>query len=232
MINLKVLFTGVGRSGTTYSAIWLTQMGIPCGHEAIFTELGIEEAQKRLLNPSLISFSQCSENISLWTDPWSIEADSSYLAAPFVNHPFLKNTKIIRLIRNPLEVISSYVFDAKYFDDNNINEITKPFQEYIKSHLPIVYDNNLSPINRAALFYIEWHNLIKQNPNVFDYKIESKPDLLLDHLMLPKNQQATIDKKINSWNHNSRPTLSYDDIAEPYKSNLIEEYQYSRKIFI
>ena len=60
---------------------------------------------------------------------------------------------------------------------------------------------------------------------MFDYKIESKPDLLLDHLMLPKNQQATIDKKINSWNHNSRPTLSYDDIAEPYKSNLIEEYQ-------
>lgn len=229
-MKLKVLFTGVGRSGTTYHAMWLSKMGIPCGHESIFTELGIEEAERRLRDPSSISFSTCSENIGLWAEPWSIEADSSYLAAPFVNHQCLKNTKIIRLIRNPLEVISSYVFDAKYFSEN-INEITKPFQEYIKLHLPIVYDNNFSPIDRAALFYIEWHNLIKKNPKVFAYKIESNPNLLLDFLELP-NVNVEINKKINSWNHNERPTLNYKDISEPYRSVLIEEYQYSRKMFI
>ena len=81
------------------------------------------------------------------------------------------------------------------------------------------------------MFYIEWHNLIKKNPKVFAYKIESNPNLLLDFLELP-NVNVEINKKINSWNHNERPTLNYKDISEPYRSVLIEEYQYSRKMFI
>lgn len=230
MTKLKVLVTGVGRCGTTYMAHLLTKMGIPCGHEAIFTVKGLEEAKNRLKNPELISFSQCSEDLPLWTDPWEIQADSSYLAAPFLNNSILKNTKVIRILRNPLEVIASYVFDAKYFA-NDILPITKPFQDFIKFHLPIVYDNNLSPINRAALYYIEWNNLIqKNNKNIFTYKIESNIKILTDHLNLP---YANIEnKKINSWNYQNRPKLTYLDIEEPYRSILKEEYKYFQKVFI
>ena len=228
-MKLKILVAGTGRCGSTYMAHLLTQMGLPCGHEAIFTTDGLEEAKKRLSKPETIKFSECTENsIPLWTEPWDIVADSSYLSAPFLNHLLLKETKIINVIRNPLEVIASYVFDAKYFT-NDFPPITQKFQEFIKKHLPIVYDNNLDPINRTALFYIEWNNLIKQNKNVFHFNVESHPEVLANYLNVPCH--VDVYKKINSWNHNKRPILSYSDIQEPLRRQL-KEFKYMQKLFL
>ena len=47
-MNLKYIIASTGRSGTVYMARLLTSVGVPCGHESIFTWQGIEKAKKIL----------------------------------------------------------------------------------------------------------------------------------------------------------------------------------------
>ena len=201
--KLDVIVVGTGRCGTGYMAKLLTGMGIPCGHESIFTFRGIEEAKFRLLHPNQIKFSHCMlvrENI--WTDPVSIVAD-------------------------PIDVINSFVTDVGYFANN---WIYNDFENFINKNLPMVYENDYDAINRAALYFLEWNNLIFKNcldKKHILFKIEnSKKDSILK--FLSKKQSRYVSVRTNSWDQN-KLKFSIKHLSSKIQNRIIDfckKYKY------
>lgn len=234
MINIKALVVGTGRCGTGYAAHLLTSMGFPCGHESIFTNKGIEEAKKIIkgeINPTISQ--TMTERSDGWVDVLNITADSSYLSAPFLDEEILKETKVIHLIRHPLDVIGSFVLEGEYFG-KKIPDHSVDFQNFIKKHLPIVYDNDYNAFDRGAIFYLEWNNLIKnklKNKNYLTHKIEDDPKAISNFLGA-SNYNENISKKINSWNHSNRLRIGLEEF-DKFRDEIVdfcEKYKYDYQL--
>jgi len=89
MRKLKLVITGTGACATGAYAQYLTAAGMPCGHERIFGVRGYEWALKRLEQP------ECKE------------ADSSWLAAPWLDDPILEGAFVVHLVRDPISWMES-----------------------------------------------------------------------------------------------------------------------------
>lgn len=190
----------------------LTSMGVPCGHEAIFTPRGLAEAQRRLNGESPITLSECSTvdvlrekaPIEKWVDENSITSESSYMAVPYLNRPELKDAKVIHVVRHPLEVISSFIKDLKYFgkrEPNKMQHWSFDYEFFIWKHLPEL-QNIPTQIERACYFYVEWNdlveNLVESNRKLF-VKIETDYlQSLCDFLNVPMRRDYFNNNKINS----------------------------------
>lgn len=157
MNKLKFIVTGTGRCGTVYAAKLLTELGIPCGHESIFNEHGMN-FEPKLSHCSTFSVLENKE-LKPWVDINEIIADSSYLAVPFLEHLEVKNIPIIHIIRNPLKVISSFVQSLNYF--SNEAPQNDPWQKIIYNTLPEL-SNISTQIERACYFYINWNKKIEE----------------------------------------------------------------------
>lgn len=222
-MKLEALVVGTGRCGTGYAAHLLTSMGFPCGHESIFTTKGLEEALKRInreIEPTISdTMVNRSEN---WVNVSNIVADSSYLSAPFLDEEVLKDTKIIHIIRHPLDVIGSFVLEGGYFSENP-PEHSLEFQNFIKKYVPVVYDNNYNAFDRGAIFYIEWNKLIEKklkNKNYLLHKIEDDPSAI-SFFLSAHDYNQNISKKINSWNHSNRLRIGLGEFRE-FQSEIID----------
>ncbi len=227
-MNLEILVTGTGRCGTGYSACLLTSMGFPCGHESIFNIKGIQGARKILKGneePTISKIMAQTHNVELK----KIVADSSYMAAPYLDDKILERTKIIHIIRHPLFVIGSFVLEGGYFGDKWPGH-SVAFQKFIKKHLPIVYNNNFNPFDRAALFYIEWSNIIKnklKNKKYLFHKIEDDSIAIANFLGANKFDKK-LNKNINSWNHSNRLRIGMKEfnVFDEEIVKFCEEYNY------
>jgi hypothetical protein len=164
----------------------LTGLGIPCGHEAIFDWHGYNRAKTRMeekesLKCSMVS---CANFVNgewhaepKWVEPNEIVAESSYMAAPFLDKPILSGVAIVHVVRNPIRVINSFSNYLGYFKcEESMNE----YEQFIYSHLPEL-QKTMAPCDRAALFYILWNELIDSKETFF-YRIEDDVDQLLDFL--------------------------------------------------
>ncbi|NIQ15395.1 MAG: hypothetical protein GTO02_13665, partial [Candidatus Dadabacteria bacterium] len=156
---IKYIVTGTGRCGTMFMSKLLTSAGIDCGHEVIFTNEGLEAAKQNLfLNKETV-------------------AESSYMAAPYLNDPILSEATIIHLVRQPMKVINSFVVAYCYFLSGQASCKKNPYQwtyayppgadpefkfmRFIYSHIPDLC-KKMSPVERAALYYIKWNQLIEK----------------------------------------------------------------------
>lgn len=217
--KLDFLVTGTGRCGTVYVAELLTSLGIPCGHESFFqmpenskevnqVEKKFEKIITKKIQPQLSKISmQPSKNAKgemrrhqPWVEKSEIIADSSYFSAPFLNHDLLKNTKIIHVVRHPLNVISSFVEDFNYFQKTSAptkdDAIDAP-QQFIYKNLPIL-SHKLSPINRGAVYYIEWNRMIEKSNKIDLFvQVEKSPEILMNFLNT-ENKSYYKNKKRNS----------------------------------
>lgn len=197
--KLKYLVVGTGRCGTVFMAKLLSSVGISCTHEGIFSVDGIDAALARMSGDLPIEVSHIGklasehdENMGVsWfkNEESEIIADSSYMAVPFLNHECLKDTTIIHIIRHPMAVINSFVEGLRYFRDECLEEkFLKEYHEFIYQCLPILKEK-LDPISRAALYYIEWNQMIEQMARGRQYylhRIERPVDKLLTFLGVPK----------------------------------------------
>ena len=77
MTALRLVVTGCGASGTGWAARALTLAGLPCGHEAVYQNVGVQPAR--------------------------FEAESSWCAIPYL----VDHSRVVRLVRNPLHVVRS-----------------------------------------------------------------------------------------------------------------------------
>lgn len=183
--NLKLIATGTGRCGTVGIAKILSHAGIFCGHEAIFDCQGLEGAKERLAGIKPILLSEVSklasveeENLGMtWfkhEDPTAtieIVADSSYMAAPFLDQ--IDNVKIVHVVREPIKVINSFVGGFNYFKKKT-PIASKPYHDFIYSFFPELKED-MDPLSRAALYYILWNTMIEEkskNKEYLLYRIE------------------------------------------------------------
>lgn len=178
-VQLKFIVTGMPRSGTTFMAHALTTMGISCGHEAVFTPYGVQAALRKLQNPQLIVNSRISRKaISYgWAkrDMTKIVADSSYLAAPFLDRAEFADAKIIHVLRNPIQIFNSLLRAFNNFKNKKPRDI---WERFIYQHVPSITQHE-TPLARAVEMYLHWNRLIERKAEgheILRFKIESLKD--------------------------------------------------------
>jgi len=234
MGKLKYIVTGTGRCGTVYFAKFLTSLGINCGHETIFSYHGLERALERLEQPDPLKVSLISE-LSTWQDEiWfpngivNIQADSSYMAAPFLSHPAFDGAKVIHVFRHPLEVINSFIYGLGYFKRDCVkNEDMKDYHKFIYKHAPMIL-NYANPIDRAAVYYVEWNKLIEKNSLGKDYyrhNISRNLGRVFDFLNMKEPNSYYDNKKSNNILGLNPIITSFKDIpSQQARESLIEFY--------
>ena len=191
--ELKYIVVGTGRSGTVYMAKLLTSLGLPCGHETIFNYDGYEKALSRIQNKKgeisliakLASHADEASNVNWFSSEKPVLiADSSYMAAPFLDKPEFSNVKVIHVVRDSLKVINSFVNGFEYFQDNIVDEDLIPYHEFIYNHVPELR-KSMNPISRAALYYVRWNQMIESKVNrnnYFRFNVESNINKLCKFL--------------------------------------------------
>lgn len=208
--KLKYVVVGTGRCGTVYMAKLLTSLGIPCGHECIFSCEGLIAAKEKLsgklpIEMSLISklghYAEELEGQQWLGDNSNIIAESSYMAVPFLQDKCLEDTKIIHVIRNPVKVINSFVHGFKYFNFRTCrSNSSKPYHDFIFSHVPELLDESLDAVSRCALYWVRWNEMIEKNSKNKDYivqQVEKPFSKLFDFLGLEKVENYYLNSSVN-----------------------------------
>lgn len=225
-LKIKYLVTGTGRCGSVFLSRLLTSLGIMCGHEAIFDFQGLDTARLRLAHKATIETSHCSSVNVLTNKPienWHVAeatiAESSYLAAPFLRIPELKDTKIIHLVRDPFKVIESQVFDYHFF--SSTDPVMQKYLNFIYKHIPEIKLEQ-TEIDKSVKFYIEWNKLIEETAipeNYIRIRIEDQPSIELFNFLNIEPKECFNNKKINSW---KKSTQKFD-LNDITNKNLIFE---------
>lgn len=225
--KLKYLVVGTGRCGTVYMARMFTTWGVPCGHESIFDWQGLEKAKQRLNGEVDVRLSHTSvtehdtvANVSHSIEPWlknpkEIEADSSYMAAPFLREDILAHTKVIHLVRNPIRVVNSFCNYLYYFKH------TQPLNAYEKniySHIPELTDSH-SVYDRGCLYYVKWNQIIEDSNPDFFHRAEDDPKALMD--FLGATGEPFPDTKVNTYKRPKSENFHIDCISD---SKIKEEF--------
>jgi len=153
----EYLITGTGRCGSRFMAKVFASAGVPCGHEAIFSVGGLEEAYGRVKGTP---------------------AESSWMAAPYLDDPLLKDATIVHLVRHPKHVIQSW----KLFADDT-QSANQEYADLAYRTMPTLreYDN---PFDRAAMFYVRWNQMIEKlaGDRLTRWRVEDDPQGLMDEL--------------------------------------------------
>jgi len=237
MLNLDYLVTGTGRCGSVYMARLLTSLGIPCSHEAIFNFKGLDWAKKVINGDEILENSFCSKYdllqnkpIENWLNTNNVKAESSYMAAPYINDPMLANTKVIHVVRNPMKVISSHTKDIDFFESG----ATEAWLNFVLSHMPEIRTIQ-NKIEKACYFYVYWNKMIKTKAANADYllhQVEKGCDQnLLDFLGVQNQSSIFTDTTINSWKKRSEDLTIQDIPNGAIKDEFLELMnQYNYKI--
>lgn len=194
-LKIKYLFTGTGRCGSVFAARLMNLIGIPCGHESIFTVEGITGAKARLKRRKAIVQSNVyahslSKNHEMFVD--SLIAESSYMAAPFLADEVFKGTTVFHLIRHPEEYVQSLA--------NYLNFLKNPYPvneyEVFKfKHVPEL-GGKMPHYDRCALYYIRWNQMIAMHTPDYVFKTEEIEKKLLDIFLYKKT--VNLPKNVNT----------------------------------
>lgn len=191
---LKYLITSTARSGTGYMAQALTSAGVPCGHEAIFSHGGLEEAQQSLKkHPELV-------------------AESSWLAMPYLGAPLLKEAGIIHLVRHPVKTIES-ILRVKMFSES-------PYSRFIFQRLPGLALHT-KPENMAAYYYLVWHHHIERHAHL-RHRVEDDVHELLDVLGIEYQGPLFDDVTYNHRPEYPAYELDVDEVNPILWSQVVE----------
>ncbi len=167
MTTLDYIVTGTGRNGTGYMSRVLTTAGLDCSHEGVFKPDGYAEVAARI-------------------DESGIRADSSWLAAPFLESQVLEQALVVHLVRHPRDVIESLVRFGLL--DDKPPTVRNDYAAFIREHCPSAFEYD-SPVVRATAFFITWVKMIDKyllnhRGGSVTARVEDDPKHLLDALDL------------------------------------------------
>lgn len=238
---MKFLVAGTGRCGTVFMSKWLTSVGIPCGHEAVFNLANKELILSRLSGETSPTRSSCSMREDRHLLPnykkQELVADATYMAVPYLNWPEVKKLSLIHVVRHPLKVISSFVFDMNYFKQQERNKFNvEGWEQWIYQQCPELLEVK-NPIERAALYYILWNRRIEQcrrDRQYIFHRIESEFSPMM-YVFLgvkkPPKEQEYRNQRANSFRRKQGNFLGMGDIPEgEVKRDLCEimdDYNYT-----
>jgi hypothetical protein len=203
--KLELILTGSGRCGTGFAAQWLSSAGVHCGHETFFSYRGLDAAVEKLSRFK------------------GFMADSSWLAAPYLDNALLVGIPIVHITRHPSKVIASWIRIHP--------QSTPPYWRYVVEYCPEVDELPEGPTQGAAR-YVLWNEMIERKSEgreVFRWKIEDgEAGLALWLADQGLFDPSSVDmKKLypdKSYNHKAGDLteVALDEIDEPWRTRLAE----------
>lgn len=149
------------------------------------------------------------------------------MAAPYLTYPDLKNTPVLHLVRNPFDVISSFVMDANYFSNS---QPLNHFEDFIYGVLPVMRELK-DNWTRACYFYYYWNKMIEQNVENQPYmlaKLEDGYTNEVKYFVKGNVVEGSVNIKSNSWKAR-KINIKFDEL-DYYCKDLIkkscEKYNY------
>lgn len=194
----------------------LTSVGIPCGHESIFDWRGYKWAEKRLAGDEPLELSNVSKakydgkdwrDIDQWINLDNIQAESSYMSAPFLGDEILEGIPVIHVVRNPIKVVNSF---CNYIDYFKKGEGTNSYEQLIYRHIPELKED-MPQYDRACLYYVRWNQMIEKH-DAFLHNIEDGPEPLLH--FLGASGLPFDDRNINTLRKSCNNRFTLDQIED------------------
>lgn len=227
-MKLNYLIVGTGRSGTVFMARLLTSLGVPCGHESVFDWRGIRWAEKKLNGEVLPELSHASTiswkdgkatQEAKWLEDMSaIQADSSYMAVPFLKEKLLENTTVIHVVRDPIKVVHSFCHHIDYFTSH---EPKNSYEQFIYRHVPELRIE-MPQHDRACLYYIKWNEIIEQSNPMYFHRVEDEIHPIMT-LLNKKSDNVFSNKEINTYKKWSNEHFHIHSIqSKEIKESFIE----------
>jgi len=194
MIPLELVFTGTGRCATQAYARYAYASGLQCDHEAIFGPYGYKDAKNnRRRHPTLTG-------------------ESSWMAAPYLNQPMLKEAFVVHLVRHPKSVIESWLRTPEKFWHY-------AHWQFAAKHMGIVLtsENLLTWLTER---YVRWNQMIENGMVGHSYiriRVETNPkqafrELACCGLPIQVNPSDPIWKgrNINAHWQNAQPKTQFE----------------------
>lgn len=207
---MALLVTGTGRCGTGYMSKVLTSVGVKCTHERVFTlegwQYALEHLKARRRNPH-----------------WGWQADSSWLAAPFLQKPELHCLTVVHLVRHPKKVIESNL-RLHFFTHPHYG----PYFRWMAKFIPKIDDFDTSQ-DKVVYWYLKLNQISEARADLF-HRVENDPVMLLNKLGIDWHDKEIYD----NTEYNSRPgygpvEFDIDAIRPELKDRLLamtEQYGY------
>lgn len=212
-----LIVTGTGRNGSGYAHSRLTNAGLRCGHESIFMYRGLGAAKERMARAP------------------NIVADSSWMAAPHLDDPFLSKAVVVHQVRHPGKVLASWMREP--------TQTTPRYWQYLLQFLPEL-EQIEDDITRCAARYVLWNRMIEQRGQgriVYRWRIEDGQQAeitmlstLADIGLIDPNavmRPFIPNQGTNAHNQGQEPRfVTPEQIQEPWKSaieEMAEEYGYT-----
>lgn len=213
-LDLHYLVIGTGRCGTVHLAKLLTSVGIPCGHERIFTGGDIQTALQEAAAGDREN-SECSAYFGLEFDGSPL-AEASYMAVPFLEDEALHDCTLIHVVRDPLKVIRSFLNNICFFREERAS--LHPEEAFILRHLPQL-ELLGDAASRASYYYLRWNQMIEESVGgrrYFRHRIEDDPKDLLAFLGVnpdwPVSPEPT--NAFSHWPGHMRPQTQLPGISD------------------
>jgi hypothetical protein len=175
----RFVIAGCSRSGTTYMAKLMSNLGLACGHERIFNIwriCGIGE-----LTEPMVNFFEAD----------SKQGDASFLSIPYLNQ-LPEGTVILHQVRNPLEVIRSHM-GIRFFADPPVPSIYLANEhaqilDFLRKHSPEMFQTD-SEIARCMRYWYFWNRIAeeaKSNASLtyLRYRVEDIDPALMRRIVL------------------------------------------------
>jgi hypothetical protein len=201
-VSLRLIVTGTGRCGTGFVSRLLTSAGLPCGHERVFGPKGLIGARAMLEGPG-----------------GELMGDSSWLAAPYLEHECLANAFIVHLVRHPLRFAESLL---KLYRDNLPSYAA--YWRFQCSALPELETLDDDWPTRLVYYWLNWNRLIERQAHGrrwLRFRIEDEPVMLLDRLqaagLLGEYDPVAIfdDRSYNTVRPGVPYPIKWDDVKDP-----------------
>ena len=209
---MEFLVIGTGRSGTGYMSKLLTSNGKLCGHESIYG-----------LPVNFVRYQSIEKKLNY-------KGDSSWLAVPFIPQILSINpeTTFIHIVRNPIDVIKSFL-ELDFFNDINLRN--SPYVRLISDNINL---KGKTQLERAIAYYIGWFEMIESN------NIKNKIFLQLENIdydLLSSTLGVEIkpmNKVINDKKNKKRITLNRKDVKQQIENSsrflelkeIVKKYNY------
>jgi hypothetical protein len=198
----QIIITGTGHNGTRFVSKVLQSVGVGCTHEEVFHLRGWEFARevlaKRKAHPE-----------------WGWRAESSFLAAPFLDKPEMQAMTVVHLVRRPKDVIESYVRMSLY------EPVHRLYVEWMAQFIPEIWDWS-TPEQRAAYWYVAVNEMIEPHADLF-HRAEDDPRGLLDALGIAwQGKRLYENTRCNTKRWYGPADANLDELPEPLRGRLSE----------
>jgi len=176
---------------------------VKCSHEGLFGPVPWETTREllrsRRANPG-----------------WGWQAESSWLATPFLQEPDLFCLTVVHLVRRPKAVINSHLRLTRYADAGR-------YYQWAQEHFHSL-QGDWSPEDAAARFYITLNEACEERADI-RHRIEDPDTLFLEKLGIEWQEGIFTDKRFNARPGRGPSNVQLGDFSPEIHDRLLDMTQ-------